>query len=141
MRAELGHSLTSTQCSIVISLHQEGYSLHQIQSKPGLWNSTVGRKRRRWVEIVKTTKQDTLPSCLQLTNDPLFTKSPLEDVMLWRLPISSITLFPILSHLKPSETHSKKMTLTLLSRGNVLSSRRPIDWSTSNLPGTMKTGQ
>ena len=38
---------SSTQCSIVISLLQEGYSLHQIQSKTGLEKSTVGRIKKK----------------------------------------------------------------------------------------------
>src|SRR5260221_368694 len=61
--------------------------------------------------------------------------------MLWRPPILSTTFFLILSHPKQSETHSNKMIFMLLSRGNVLFSRRLIDWTASNLPGTTKTGQ
>ena len=33
------------------------------------------------------------------------------------------------------------MTFVLLSRGNILFSRRPTDWSVSNLPDNMKNGQ
>ena len=94
------------------------------------------------MEIKKTVKEDVLPSCLQVTSDQLFVKSPVEDlIMLWRLPISSSTSSLILSHPKPSGMHSNKMTFVLLSRGNTLFSRRPTDWSVSNLPDTMKTGQ
>ena len=32
----------STKNFIIISLLKEGYSLHQIQSKTGLWKSTIG---------------------------------------------------------------------------------------------------
>ena len=35
--------ISSSQHSSVISLLQEGYSLHQVQSKIGLENFTVGR--------------------------------------------------------------------------------------------------
>ena len=34
---------SSTKCSAVISLLQQGYSLHQIESKTGLWKSIIGR--------------------------------------------------------------------------------------------------
>src|SRR5258707_5916354 len=44
--------------------------------------------------------------------------------MLWRPPILSTTFFLILSHPKQSESHSNKMIFVLLSRGNVLFSRR-----------------
>src|SRR5260370_19576526 len=63
------------------------------------------------------------------------------SIMLWKPPISSTTFFLIQSHPKQSGMHSKKITFVLLSRGNVPFSRRPTDRSTSNLPGTMKTGQ
>ena len=33
---------SSTKNFIIISLLKEGYSLHQIQSKTGLWKSTIG---------------------------------------------------------------------------------------------------
>jgi len=80
------------------------------------------------METKKTAKGDVLPSCLQVTSDQLFVKSPLEDlIMLWRPPISSTTSFPILSHPKQSGIYSKKMISTLLSRKNDLYSRRPTD--------------
>jgi len=60
---------------------------------------------------------------------------------LWRPPISSTTSFPVLSQPKQSGIHSRKMAFALLSRRNVLFSKRPTDWSASNLPGTMKIGQ
>ena len=97
---------------------------------------------KRWMEIKKTVKEDVLPSCLQATSDQLFIKSPVEDlIMLWRLPISSLTSFLILSHPIQSGMCSNKMTSVLLSRGYTLFSRRPTDWSVSNLPDNMKTGQ
>ena len=34
---------SSTKSFIIISLLKEGYSLHQIQSKIGLWKSTIGK--------------------------------------------------------------------------------------------------
>ena len=36
-------AISDAQCSSVISLLNEGYSLHQIKDKTGLGNSTVGR--------------------------------------------------------------------------------------------------
>ena len=94
------------------------------------------------MEIKKTVKEDVLPSCLQATSDQLFIKSPVEElIMMWRLPISLTTSFLILSHPKQLGMHSNKMTFVLLSRGNALFSRRPTEWSISNLPDTMKTGQ
>ena len=78
------------------------------------------------MEINKTAKGDVLPSCLHMTGNQLFVKSPLEDlIMLWRPPISLTTSFPILLHHKQSGIYSKIMTFTLLSRKNVLFSRRP----------------
>jgi hypothetical protein len=92
--------------------------------------------------IKKTVKEDILQSCLQATSDLLAAKSPVEDlIMLWRPPILSTTFFLILSQPKQSEMHSNKMTFWLSSRRNDLFSRRPTDWSTSNLPDIMKTGQ
>ena len=92
--------------------------------------------------IKKTVKEDVLQSCLQATSDLLAAKSPVEDlIMLWRPPILSTTFFLILSQPKQSEMHSNKMTFWLSSRRNDLFSRRPTDWSTSNLPDIMKTGQ
>jgi transposase len=40
------HSTPSTQHSTVISLLQEGYSLHQVQSKTSLGKSTIGRIKK-----------------------------------------------------------------------------------------------
>jgi hypothetical protein len=69
------------------------------------------------MEIKKTAKGDVLSSCLQVINDQLFVKSLVEDlIILWRLPISSTTSFLILSHLKQSGIHLKKMAFMLLSR-------------------------
>src|SRR5260370_6204189 len=77
-----------------------------------------------------------------MTSNQFFVKSPVEDlIMLWRPTILSTTFFLILSPPKQSETQSNKMIFVLLSRGNVLFSRRLIDWTASNLPGPMKTGQ
>src|SRR6266516_1758477 len=94
------------------------------------------------MEIKKIAKGGALPSCLLVTSDQLFVKSPVGGlIMLWRPPISSTTSFPILSHPKQPGIYSRKMTFTLLSRRNVLFSRRSTDWSISNLPDTTKTGQ
>ena len=94
------------------------------------------------MEIKKTVKEDVFPSCLQATSNQLFIKSPAEDlIMLWRLLISSSTSFLILSHPKQSGMCSNKMTFVMLSRGYTLCSRRNTDWSISNLPDTMLTGQ
>ena len=41
------HPIPSAQCSSVISLLDEGYSLHQIQSKTGLGRSTIGRIKKQ----------------------------------------------------------------------------------------------
>ena len=77
-----------------------------------------------------------------MTISQLFIKSPVEDlIILCRPPISSTTSFLILSHPKQSGISSNKMTFVLLSRGNVLFSRKHTDWSVSNLPDAMKTGQ
>ena len=38
---------SSTKNFIIISLLKEGYSLHQIQSKTGLWRSTIGMIDKR----------------------------------------------------------------------------------------------
>ena len=45
-------STFSAQCSTIFSLLQEGYSLHQIQSKTGLGKSTIGRIAKK-VELDK----------------------------------------------------------------------------------------
>ena len=94
------------------------------------------------METKKTAKGDVLPNCLQLTSVQLFVILPVGGlIMLWRPPISSTTSFPVLSQPKQSGIHSRKMAFALLSRRNVLFSKRPTDWSASNLPGTMKIGQ
>ena len=90
------------------------------------------------METNKTAKGDVLPNCLQLTSVQLFVVLPVGGlIMLWRPPISSTTSFPVLSQPKQSAIHSRKTAFALLSR-NVLFSKRPTDWSASNLPGTMK---
>jgi hypothetical protein len=67
--------------------------------------------------IKKTAKGDVLLSCLQVTSDQLFIKSPLEDwIMPRRPPISSTTSFPILSHPKQSGICSKKIISTLVKK-------------------------
>ena len=53
----------STKCSTVISLLQEGYSLCQIQSKPGLGKSTIGRINKE-VEADKENNKGGHPSKL-----------------------------------------------------------------------------
>ena len=133
---------SSTKHSAVISLLQQGYSLHQIESKTGLGKSIIGRINKK-MDGDKENSKGGHPSKLSwATSDQLSVKSPVEDlIMLWRLPISSSTSFLILSHPKQSGMHSNKMTFVLLSRGNTLFSRRATDWSISNLPDTMKTGQ
>ena len=40
------HPTRSTQCFTAISLLQEGYSLHQVQSKTGLGKSTISRIKK-----------------------------------------------------------------------------------------------
>jgi transposase len=40
------HPTPSTQCFTAISLLQEGYSLHQVQSKTGLGKSTISRIKK-----------------------------------------------------------------------------------------------
>jgi len=91
------------------------------------------------MEIKKTARVGVLLSCLPVTSGQLLVKSPLASlIMLFRLPISSTTYFPILSHLKQSEMHSRKTIFTPLSSRNVLCSKRFIDWTVLNLPSTMK---
>src|SRR5882762_194679 len=88
------------------------------------------------METKKTAKGDILPNCLQLTSIQLFVILPVGGlIMLWRPPISSTTSFPVLSQPKQSGIYSRKMAFALLSRRNVLFSKRPTDWSASNLTG------
>ena len=116
--------------------------LHQIESKTGLGKSIIGRINKEMDGDKENSKGGHPSKLSSATSDQLSVKSPVEDlIMLWRLPISSTTSFLMLSHPKQSGMHSNKMTFVLLSRGNTLFSRRATDWSISNLPDTMKTGQ
>src|SRR5260370_17146706 len=54
---------SSAKCSAVISLLQEGYSLHQIESKTGLGKSTIGRIKKE-VEGDQETSKGGHPSKL-----------------------------------------------------------------------------
>src|SRR5882724_1044103 len=75
----------------------------------------------------KTAKEATPPSSPFVINSPLFAKSPLESlIMLSRLPISSTTPSPTLSHPRQSEMHSRRTTSALLSRKKAPSSRRSL---------------
>jgi hypothetical protein len=77
-----------------------------------------------------------------MISNQLFDKSLQESlIMLFRLPITSTTSFPNLSHLKQSEMHSSTMTFALLLSRNIPCLKRPINWSILDLPGTMKIGQ
>jgi uncharacterized protein YerC len=53
-------SISSIQHSTVVSLFQEGYSLHQIQSKTGLVKSTIGRINKE-VERDKENNKEGCP--------------------------------------------------------------------------------
>src|SRR5882724_11812871 len=65
----------------------------------------------------KTAKEVIPPSSPIVTNSLLFAKSPLKSlIMLSRLPISSTTPSPTLSHPRQSEMHSRRTTSALLSR-------------------------
>jgi transposase len=57
------HSIPSTQCSTIISLLHEGYSLCQIQSKTGIGKSTIGRIKKE-VDTDKENSQGGHPSKL-----------------------------------------------------------------------------
>ena len=68
---------SSTKNFIIISLRKEGYSLHQIQSKTGLWKSTIGitdkgtngdKGRSRKESISKLSLGDKSPIIHQTTN-------------------------------------------------------------------------
>ena len=56
-------STSSAQCSTVISLLQEEYSVHQIQSKTGLGRSTIGRIKQE-VDLDKENSNGGRPSKL-----------------------------------------------------------------------------
>ena len=92
-----------TKNFIIISLLKEGYSLHQIQSKTGLWRSTIGmidkkvngdKEKSQKESISKLSLGDKLPIIHQTTN--------------WRLDNAveathfSKILFLIPSHFKQS---------------------------------------
>jgi len=132
--------ISSSQQSSVISLLQEGYSLHQIQSKTDLGKSTVGRIKKE----VDSDKENykILPSSPLVTNKPFFAKSLLESlIMLSRLPITSTTLFPPLFLLQQSGELSRKTIFTLLLNRNDLFSRRLIVKLDLNLPSIMPIEQ
>ena len=68
---------SSTKNVIIISLLKEDYSLHQIQSKTGLWKSTIGiidketngdKGKRRKESISKLSLCDKSPIIHQTTN-------------------------------------------------------------------------
>ena len=71
---------SSTKSFIIISLLKEGYSLHQIQSKTGLWKSTTG-------VIDKKTNGDKGESQKESISKPsLGDKSPIiHQTTNWRL--------------------------------------------------------
>ena len=119
---------SSTKCSAVTSLLQEGYSLCQIQSKTGLGKSTIGRIKKE-VDGDKENSKGGHPSKLssgdkwsiirQITSGSL-------DNAVEATHFINNTL-PNLSHLKQSGMHSNKVTFMLLSGQNVLFLRRPIE--------------
>ena len=58
---------SSTKCSAVISLLQQGYSLHQIESKTGLGKSIIGRINKE-MDWDKENSKGGCPSKLPLGN-------------------------------------------------------------------------
>ena len=58
-------SATQPECSIVISLLKEGYSLHQIESKTGLGRSTIGRIKKE-TDLDKKNSKGGCPSSVNL---------------------------------------------------------------------------
>ena len=92
--------------------------------------------------IRKIAKVVVLPSFLPMTNKPLFAKSVLKSlIMLFKLPITSMTSFPLLSLLKQSEELSRTTIFTLLLNRNDSFSIRLIVKLDLNLPSIMPIGQ
>ena len=60
-------SISSSQCSTIISLLTEGYSMHQIQLKTGLGKSTIGRINKE-VDLDKENNRGGCPSKLSCHN-------------------------------------------------------------------------
>ena len=136
------HPIPSAQCSTIISLLHEPYSIYEIQSKTGIGKSTIGRIKKQ-VDINKETiRVVNLPSFPLMINNPFFAKSLLESLtMLFKLPILSTASFPILSQPKQSGMSSRRMGFPLLSRRSTFFLRGSIKIIVSNLPSTMKSGQ
>ena len=98
---------SSTKNFIIISLLKEGYSLHQIQSKTGLWRSTIGvidkkvngdKGKSQKESISKLSLGDKSPIIHQTTNWRLdnaveathFTKNTFPDLITLQTVINAL---------------------------------------------------
>jgi len=134
--------ISSSQQSSVISLLQEGYSLHQIQSKTGLWKSTVGRIKKE-VDSDKENYKGGHPSKLSSHDKQAIfcqiTTGKLDNAVQASHYISNIVPFPV----SPQTVRRalKKNKIALLLNRNDLFSKRLIVKIDLNLPSIMPIGQ
>ena len=86
---------SSSKCSTVLSLLQQGYYLHQIQSKTGLGKSTIGRTKKE----VDGDKENSKGGCpaRPSSGDKQSIIHQITSGRLWRPPISSTESFLILN--------------------------------------------
>ena len=128
----------------VLSLLEQGYSVRDIERRTGVGKSTEGRIKKRWMQRRKTILVDVLPSFLPwlMTKHPLFIKFNQGSwILLFRLPISLILLFNILSTPKQSEGHFRRVVSGLLQRRKCPCWRRFIIRRGWSLHNDMETGQ
>ena len=124
------------------SLLQQGYSLHQIQSKTGLGKSTIGRIRK---EVDRDKENGKGGYLTKLSSDDKW--SIIHQINSRRLDntveathfINSIIPNPIM----PQTVRNilKQDDFCAVVKKNILLLRRPTDWSVSNFPDIIKTGQ
>jgi hypothetical protein len=114
-----------------------------VKSSPELVEGSLPlvESRKKWTRTRKTIREAALSSFHLVINNPLFTKSLLQSlIMLFKLPFSLPASFPTLYQLKWSGMSSRRMGFPLLSRRSALFSRGIIERIVSNLPSIMKTG-
>ena len=126
---------SSQRCS-VINLLNEGFSVHQIQSKIGLGKSTVGRIKKE-VDSDKENNKGGRPS--KLTSKD-------KQVLLCQITTGKLDNAVQATHFinnaipSPVSAQTVRTTFVLLSNQNNLSSKPFIIKSTLNLPRFILTG-
>ena len=127
------------QCSTIISLLHEHYSVHEIQSKTGIGKSTIGRIKKQ-VDTNKENNKGGQPFKLS----PYDKQFILYQITTGKLD-NAVQVANFINSILPNPVSAQKVRNVLkengLSRRSALFLRGSIKRIVSNFPSTMKTGQ